>query len=131
VKVDVAPLRETGDTIPAGVIAETMPSFLQQYFAKYIAPGDRSAPTLVARVKSLSFGIGGSTSPMFSNSAMDYAEGEVVVIGAGGRTIATYPITVSLLTHVDDFDPSGNYERRRIASLGQAVAQFLPGKMGL
>jgi hypothetical protein len=131
IKLDVTPLRQNGDAISAQVIAETMPPFLQRYFSPYLAPGDRAAPTLVVRVRSMSFGIGGSANSPFGNGAMDSIEGDGVIIGAGGRAVATYPITCSLYTNVDEYDPSGNYWRRRISSLGQAVAQFLPSKMGL
>ena len=62
---------------------------------------------------------------------MDYVTGEGVVIGPGGRTLSSYPLTCSLYTNVDKNDVSGAYTRNRIASLGQALAQFMPGKLGL
>lgn len=132
VQVDVKPLAATGDTFSAGVIAETAPAWVQHYFGPYIAPGDRSAPTLVIRYQMISFGTEGSAaSAINSNGAMDYIQAEGDVIGAGGKTLSTYPLTCSLFTVVDLNDPSGNYERRRIGNLGQAVAQFMPGKIGL
>jgi hypothetical protein len=131
VQVDVKPLAATGDTISAGVIAETAPAWVQHYFGPYIAPGDKSAPTLVIRYQMISFGMEGSAAGVFNNGAMDYIQAEGDVIGAGGRTLSTYPLTCSLFTVVDLNDPSGNYERRRITNLGQAVAQFMPGKIGL
>ena len=86
---------------------------------------------LVIRVKTLTFGVEGSANGPFGNGAMDYVEGEGVVIGPGGRAVATYPLGCSLYTNVDVYDTSGAYSRHRIESLGQALAEFLPGKMGL
>jgi hypothetical protein len=131
VQVDVKPLAATGDTISARVISETIPPWIERYFGPYLAPGDRSAPLLIIRVKSLSFGLEGSANGPYGNGAMDYVEGEGVVTGAGGKTVATYPLGCSLFTNVDVYDTSGAYTRHRIESLGQALAEFLPGKMGL
>lgn len=132
VQIDVKPLAQTGDTISAGVIAETAPAWIPRYFGPYIAPGDRNAPTLVIRYQMISFGVEGSAGGgMNSNGAMDYIQAEGDVIGAGGRTISSYPLTCSLFTMVDMNDITGVYEHTRIANLGQAVVQFMPGKIGL
>jgi hypothetical protein len=131
VQIDVGPLAANGDTISADILAQTMPASIPQYFGPYLAPGDKSAPVLVLRVRSLSFGLQGSANGPNGNGAMDYAEGEGVVLGNGGREVATYPLTCALFTTVDMNDMTGEYTRHRVASLGQALVQFLPGKMGL
>jgi hypothetical protein len=131
VQVDVRPLAATGDTYSADVLAQTMPPWIQRYFGPYIAPGDKSAPLLILRVQSLTFGLPGSANGPNGNGAMDYSVGEGVVIGNGGREVATYPLTCALFTAVDLNDITDNYTRHRVESLGQALAQFLPGKMGL
>lgn len=131
VLVDVKPLAAGGDTFSARVIAETAPNWVSTYFASYLAPTDPSAPVLVLRYQQLGFGNPGSANGPNGNGAMDYVEGEGVVLGPAGRTLTSYPLTCSLYTNVDEFDPSGNYIHNRVASLGQALVQYMPGKIGL
>jgi hypothetical protein len=130
VQIDVKPLA-VADPFSAGIIAETTPQWIPRYYGSYLAPGDASAPVLVLRYEQLSFGLPGSANGPYGNGAMDYVQGEGVVIGPGGRTLSSYPLTCSLYTNVDEYDVTGAYSRARIASLGQALAQFMPGKLGL
>jgi len=130
VQIDVKPLAAF-DPFSASVIAEATPQWIPRYYGSYLAPGDASAPVLVLRYEQLSFGVAGSANAPYGNGAMDYVTGEGVVLGPGGRTLSTYPLTCSLYTNVDENDVSGAYTRNRIASLGQALAQFMPGKLGL
>ncbi len=83
VKIDTKPLAANGDTFSAAVIAETAPAWVPQYFGPYLAPGDSSAPTLTIRYSLISFGIPGSANSPNGNGAMDYVEGEGVLIGRG------------------------------------------------
>lgn len=130
IEVDLGPLRASGDSESAAVMAKELPGWLQHYFAAYLTPGDRRAPILRARVDSVSYGIAGSAGPMF-NSTMDYVEGAGVVIGGSGRQVASYPITSAVLAHPDLTDVTGQSAHIRISNLAQSFAQGLPGKMGL
>jgi hypothetical protein len=131
IQVDVTPLRHSGDAVSADFIARELPGFMRQYFAPYLAPGDRRAPILVARIDSVQYGVEGSAGGMFGGtSAMDYIEGAGVVI-AGGRAVAAYPLTSSVMAHVDLLDVTGEAARQRTRNLAQSFAQWLPGKMGL
>jgi len=132
IRVDVSPLRRTGDRISADFIARTLPGFLQQYFAAYLAPGDNRAPVLVARIDSVQYGLaGGASLPGTGSGAMDYIEGAGVVIGGGGREVASYPLMSSMTARVDLLDVTGQAVTTRMTNLTQSFAQWLPGKMGL
>jgi hypothetical protein len=130
IQIDLAPLRSSGDRASADVLAKELPGFLAHYFAPYLAPADRRAPILRARIDSVSYGVEGSVSGPF-NTTMDYIDGAAVVVGAGGRPVATYPITSSVIAHPDLTDVTGWSARQRMINLAQSYAQWLPGKMGL
>jgi hypothetical protein len=130
VQIDVKPLAAF-DPFSASIIAQATPQWIPRYFGPYLAPGDASAPVLVLRYEQLSFGLPGSANGPYGTGAMDSVTGVGVVMGPGGHVLSTYPLTCSLFTNVDENDASGAYSRNRIASLGQALAQFMPGKLGL
>ena len=131
IRVDVSPLRRTGDRISADFIARTLPGFLQQYFAAYLAPGDRRAPALVARIDSVMYGDEGGASLPGGYGAMDYIEGAGIVIGGSGREVASYPLMSSMTARVNLNDVTGQGVITRMNNLTQSFAQWLPGKMGL
>ena len=131
IRVDVTPLRKTGDRISADFIERTLPAHLQHYFAAYLAPGDRRAPALVARIDSVMYGDEGGASLPGGYGAMDYIEGAGVVIGGGGREVASYPLMSSMTARVNLNDVTGQGVITRMNNLTQSFAQWLPGKMGL
>jgi hypothetical protein len=128
IEVDVNPLREGGDTDSADRIARELPPLLQKSFAAHLAPGDRTAPVLRARIDFVSFGLQGSAGGPRSTMAMDFIEGAAVIVAPGGRATATYPLRCSLAVNVNLNDISGEMGRLRVINLEHALAQWLPGK---
>ncbi len=124
-------MRESGDTDSADRIARELPPLLQKSFAAQLAPGDRAAPVLRARIDFVSFGMQGSAGGPHSTMAIDSIEGAAVIIAPGGRPTAIYPLRCSLAVNVNLNDMSGEMGRLRVTNLEQAFAQWLPGKVGV
>ena len=131
IEVDVSPLREGGAADAADLIARELPPLLQKSFAAHLVPGDRAAPILRARIDFVTLGMEGSAGGPHSIMAADFIEGAGVVIGAGGRVIASYPLLSNLTAAVPFNDVGGEGNRLRISNLESSFAQWLPGKMGL
>ena len=133
INIDVSKAAEYGGLPEANWAAEALPAPLHEAFAGRIAPGDRSAPTLVVRIDRIL--LGNSQNGIFSAGAAvearDYIEGAGVVVGPNGQTLGVYP----LLDVVYNYTGGSNYEvgtgERRVGVLARSFAQFLPGKMGL
>jgi len=130
IEVDVSPLRASGDAITAQWLAEDLPGLLRAAFAGDLAPGDRSAPVLVARIDSVAYGTPGSSGGSFMVSTMDYIEGAAVV-KLGGRTQATYPLTTSASVLGQSLPPTENVGKLRADALAGVFARYLPGQIGL
>ncbi len=130
IEVDVSPLRRVGDNASADLIAAELPDLLRQSLAGRFTPGDRLAPTLRARVDSLTFGPRPSGGHHGGGGAIDFIEGAAVVIGGGGREVAVYPFLSSSLAHPDPFDVTGEAARLRVTNLARGFAYWLPGKIG-
>jgi len=134
IRVDVAPLRASGNGDFADWVAATLPAALRQSFAPYLAPGDRSAPVLVARIDEVflgpdhSGGFGGN--PV--SDAIDGIQGEGIVEGPRGQAIASYSLysAVGADTYIN-MPYQLDITRRRVETVAQSFAQWLPGKMGL
>lgn len=132
IEVDVRPLRENGDTHSAEVIAAELPGALRAALGAHLAPGDRSAPILRARIDTVYFGAPGSAGNTFDRRAThDNIDGAGVLVGPGGRVLGTYPLTATLLVHPNPDDITGADGHYRIVHLAQAFAQWLPGKLGI
>jgi hypothetical protein len=131
IKVDVTGVRESGDATSAEWIAEELPADLRKTFAAYLAPGDPRAPTLLARVDLVTLGTGGSGGGINSTQAVDYIKGAGVVIGPGGRELASYPFFSAVHAYPDDEAANGVSGRTRISNLALSFANWLPGQMGL
>ena len=134
IRVDVSPLRNSGDGDFADWVAAVLPEALRQAFASYLAPGDRSAPILVARIDHVFLGplhpggFGGN--PV--SDAIDGIEGEGIVLSPRGQQIASYPLysAVGANTYLN-MPYQLDITRRRVETLARSFAQWLPGKMGL
>lgn len=127
--VDVGPMRAKGDTITADWIASALPGYLRQSFAPYLAPGDRRAPVLHARIDLVELGVIGSAGGALGFSgAVDWIQGAGVV---GGRDGTVYPLTSAVQAHPNLVDATGAEGRQRVNTLAQSFAQWLPGQMGL
>jgi hypothetical protein len=132
IEVDVNNVRRSGDHVSADRIARELPALLQRSFAGHLAPGDRGAPVLRARVDLVTYGSNGSaTTPGNPYGAKDYIEGAGVVIGAGGRVVSTYPLLTAVIANPDLTDITGQSGRTRTSNLAASFAQWLPGKMGV
>ncbi|MGD0639570.1 MAG: hypothetical protein ABSC22_02390 [Roseiarcus sp.] len=135
IEVDVGPARELGAGVLAEWIAHDLPAFLRQSFAAHLAPGDRNAAILRARIDSVTLGAPNTANfGLFGgggDDTIDYIEGAGVVVGAAGREIASYPLLCSLRASTRITDPEGVIARQRVSNLAQSFAQWLPGKMGL
>ncbi len=133
IRVDVSPLAGKDEADFGRWIAAVLPGYLRQTFAKYLAPGDRSAPVLIARVDLVT--IGQSNMHGFGFMAFDATDsinGSGVVADGRGRAIANFPLFSSLNV---DSQPNSPYQtdilRRRVDTLALSFAQWLPGQMGL
>ncbi len=134
IRVDVSPLKGKDEDDAALWVAAVLPGYLKQTFAKYLAPGDRSAGVLVARIDDVALGVQGSRMSFgfISNDTTDGIEGAGVVLDGRGRVVGSYPLYSSLGA---DSLPNSPYQsdvlRRRVETLALSFAQWLPGKMGL
>jgi hypothetical protein len=131
IEVDVSGVRESGDVVSADRIARELPALLQTTFAGRLAPGDRRAPILRARIDFVTYGSNGSAGGPDPTVAIDSIEGAGIVVGSGGRPIASYPLRATLVAHPDFLDNTGVSERVRTYNLAQSFAYWLPGKMGV
>lgn len=134
IRIDVSPLRKNGDDQVADWVAAVLPAALHQSFASYLTPGARGAPTLVVRIDQViigpqhSGGFGGN--PV--QDAIDGVEGVGIVVGPGGREIASYPLYSAVGADAYINMPYQlDITRRRVETAAQSFAQWLPGKMGL
>ncbi|MGA2493552.1 MAG: hypothetical protein ABSF67_11435 [Roseiarcus sp.] len=134
IRVDVSPLREKVQDEEGRWVAAVLPGYLRQSFAKYLAPGDRSAGVLVARIDDVSLGASQTNMSRFplAADAHDSIEGVGLVLDGRGRVAQSYPLFCALGA---DSLPNSPYQtdirRRRAETLARSFAQWLPGKMGL
>jgi hypothetical protein len=134
IRVDVSPLREKVQDQEGAWVAAVLPGYLRQTFAKYLAPGDRSAGILVARIDDVSLGepgINGSPAAMGMDTR-DQIEGVGLVLDARGRQVQSFPLYASIWAKSGALSPyEMDINRRRAEMLALGFAQWLPGKMGL
>ena len=131
IEVDVAPLREGGNADAADRVARELPPLLLKSFAAHLAPADKGAPILRARIDFVTLGMEGSAGGPHSIMAADFIEGAGIVVEPGGRIVAMYPLTSHLTAAVPFNDIGGEANRLRISNLESSFAQWLPRKMGL
>ena len=134
IRVDVSPLRAKNEDDEARWVAAVMPGYLRQAFAKYLAPGDRSAGILVARIDDVAIGTAGSRMSIgfLSNDTTDGIEGAGVVLDGRGRVVNSYPLYSSLGADSLQNSPyQTDILRRRVETLAASFAEWLPSKMGL
>ena len=133
IKVDVAPLANSVGDPTAAWMAQALPSALEAAFANRLAPGDRSAPTLVVRIDSVFLGESGNGifDATGADRARDNVQGAGIVVAPNGRTIASYPVFDVLYNYTGGANYEVGTEHRRINDLAAGVAQWLPGQLGL
>jgi hypothetical protein len=136
IRVDVSQMREKDQDEAADWVAAALPGYLKQSFAKYLAPGDRHAAVLVAKVDDVTLG-SPNERPMFmsmSNDTVDQIDGAGVVLDASGRVLNTYPLFATIDADTQQrqaYQYQAAINRRRVEMLARGFAQWLPGKMGL
>jgi len=134
IRVDVSALKAKNEDDAAQWVAAVLPGYLRQTFARYLAPGDRSAGVLVARIDDVTIGVRGSRMSFgfLMNDTTDGIEGAGVVLDGRGSVVGSYPLYSSVGA---DSLPNSPYQtdivRRRVETLALSFAQWLPGKMGL
>lgn len=134
IRVDVSPLLGKNEADEAHWVSAVLPGYLRQAFAKYLAPGDRSAGVLVARIDDVSLGVAGSRMSIgfLSNDTTDGIEGAGVVLDGRGRVVGSYPLYSSMGADSLQNSPyQTDILRRRVETLAASFAEWLPGKMGL
>jgi hypothetical protein len=133
IRVDVAPLANNAGDPTATWMAQALPGPLNAVFASRLAPGDRSAPTLVVRIDSVFLGESGNGifDATGADRARDNVQGVGIVVAPNGRAIASYPIFDVLYNYTGGSNYEVGTERRRINDLAASLAHWLPGQMGL
>jgi hypothetical protein len=133
IRVDVSQLKAKNEDDAAQWVAAVLPGYLKQTFAKYLAPGDRSAGVLVARVDDVVLGPPNSNMSIgLGNDTTDDIEGAAVVLDGRGRVVGSYPLLSSVRADSLQNSPyQSDVLRRRVETLALSFAQWLPGKMGL
>ena len=132
IKVDVSPIRASMGDPTAAWVEEALPGALAQSLAPYMAPGDRSGATLVARIDYLYLGpssggarplLGQRRTPSTERSCLRGPRG--VVANVPLRAITSYyPMAVD----------QALVERAlqgRVVALAQAFAGWAPRELGL
>ena len=130
--VDVSPLRASLGDPTAAWVQQELPGALAQAFAGYMAPGDRSGATLVARIDDLYLGpSSGGTGPW--GAAQDTINGTLLVKGPRGGMPAGAPIRAITWYHPMAVDQPMRVESNhwRVVALAQAFAGWAPRELGL
>jgi hypothetical protein len=131
VQVDVAPLRASVGDPTAAWVAESLTPALARTLGPYLAPGDRNAATLTARIGFLYLGPSSGGTAGWGRG-QDTIAGDLIVRGPRGvvsetplRAITTYlPNMVNQTLIVQ-------WNRWRIDALAQAFAGWVPRQLGL
>jgi len=128
IEVDVSPLRAQGDAFTPVVLAQTLPGELARTFASYMG---KSGYILRARVDHVSYGPTPPHPTFFNNSSTDYIDGAALVVGPGGKVVASYPLNTFVDVGFDPNSGSAAAMRYRAIDLAGVFARWLPGQMGL
>jgi len=130
--VDVSPLRASLGDPTAAWVQQELPGALAQAFAGYMAPGDRSGATLVARIDDLYLGpSSGGAGPW--GASQDTINGTLLVKGPRGGMPAGAPIRAITWYHPMAVDQPMRVESNhwRVVALAQAFAGWAPRELGL
>jgi hypothetical protein len=130
--VDVSPLRASSGDPTAAWVQQELPGALAQALARYMAPGDRSGATLVARIDLIYLGpSSGGTGPW--GSTQDTISGVLVVRGPRGGLAADTPLRAitSYYPNASDLAQIVQSNHWRVSALAQAFAGWAPRQLGL
>ena len=130
--VDVAPLRARAGDPTAAWVQQELPEALAQALAGYMAPGDRSGATLVARIDYIYLGPS-SGGPGPFRSTQDTITGVLLVRGPRGVVAADKPLS-AISTYYPMAVDQALVERAyhgRVTALAQVFAGWAPRELGL
>lgn len=130
--VDVAPLRANMGDPTATWVQQTLPGALAQALGGYMAPGDRSGATLVARVDYLYLGPNSGGTGLWGAS-QDTINGTLLIKGPHGGVASSVPIRAITSYHPSPVDQPMRVESNywRVVALAQAFAGWAPRELGL
>ncbi len=130
--VDVSPLRANAGDPTAAWVQQELPVALAQALAGYMAPGDRSGATLVARIDYLYLGPSSGGTGAWGSS-QDTISGVLLVRGARGGLAADTPLRAitSYYPNASDLAQIVQSNHWRVSALAQAFAGWAPRKLGL
>jgi hypothetical protein len=132
IKVDVSPIRRSMGDPTAAWVQEALPGALAQALGPYLAPGDRNAATLVARIDYLYLGQS-SGGPGFFHQTQDTINGTLLVKGPRGGVVANVPLR-AISSYIPMAVDQALVERAlqgRVTTLAQAFAGWAPRELGL
>lgn len=133
IAIDTSRLASLGDPQMADAVQRLLAPELRQTFGDLMAPGDRTAPTLVVRIRSISLSdyVGSrSYGGRSGTKNVDYLEGAGIVT-MGGHVVSETPVLSAL-----DAGYSGPWylpgiDERRVSSITQHFAYWLRREMGV
>jgi hypothetical protein len=132
IKVDASPIRASMGDPTAAWVEEALPGALAQALAPYMAPGDRNAATLVARIDYLYLGQS-SGGPGFFHQTQDTINGTLLVKGPRGGVLASVPLR-AISSYFPMAVDQALVERAlyyRVTALAQVFAGWVPKELGL
>jgi hypothetical protein len=134
IKVDVSPIRQSMGDPTAAWVEEALPGALAQSLAPYMAPGDRNAATLVARIDYLYLGpsSGGGGFGHFRQT-QDTINGTLLLKGPRGGVVANVPLRAisSYFPMAVDQTLVERALQGRVVALAQVFAGWAPKQLGL
>ena len=135
IKVDVSPIRASMGDPTAAWVEEALPGALAQSLAPYMAPGDRNAATLVARIDYLYLGPSSGGGGNFGGfrRTQDTINGTLLLKGPRGGVVANVPLRAisSYFPMAVDQTLVERALQGRVVALAQAFAGWAPRELGL
>jgi hypothetical protein len=131
IKVDVSPIRASMGDPTAAWVEDALPEALAHALAPYMAPGDRSGATLVARIDTLYLG-SSSGGPGFFRQTQDTINGTLLLKGPRG-VVAKAPLR-AISFYIPMAIDQTLVERAlqgRVTALAQTFAGWAPRELGL
>ncbi|HEX9168241.1 MAG TPA: hypothetical protein VF886_04835 [Roseiarcus sp.] len=132
IRVDVSPLRASAGDPTADWVEQALPEDLTRALSAYLAPAQRSAAILLARIQDVNFGQSGGRGGA-SGASQDSMQGVLIV---GGPLAGVAPQTP--LRAIAAYSPSAADQalveeayHGRVVALAQAFAGRARGELGL
>ncbi len=132
IRVDVSPLRASAGDPTADWVEQALPEDLSRTLSAYLAPAQRNAATLVARIQDVIFGQSGGRGGA-SGASQDSIQGILIVGGPHAGIAAQTPMRAIAAYSASAADQALIEEayHSRVVALSQAFAGRAPGELGL